>query len=127
MKKIDPVETVVVMEEVVTEMENIQETRGYNGGGCGYSKGGVGGVTVEVDVDTGMEVVVVMDTKVVVDTEVDTFGNFVDETSFTNLIHTISFMELYKQGVSSLCIFTQYDTLKQGEVSNMSSKRGPCS
>ncbi|CAN7127932.1 unnamed protein product [Brassica rapa subsp. narinosa] len=70
------------------------ETRGYNGGGCGYSKGGVGGVTVEVDVDTGVEVVVVMDTKVVVDTEVDTFGNFVDETSFTNLIHTISFMEL---------------------------------
>ncbi|KAG5411737.1 hypothetical protein IGI04_008056 [Brassica rapa subsp. trilocularis] len=55
---------------------------------------GFGGVTVEVDVDTGMEVVVVMDTKVVVDTEVDTFGNFVDETSFTNLIHTISFMEL---------------------------------
>ncbi|WZZ04072.1 hypothetical protein YC2023_089993 [Brassica napus] len=94
MKKIDPVETVVVMEEVVTEMENIQETRGYNGGGCGYSKGGFGGVTVEVDVDTGMEVVVVMDMKVVVDTEVDTFGNFVDETSFTNLIHTILFMEL---------------------------------
>ncbi|CAF1905106.1 unnamed protein product [Brassica napus] len=39
-------------------------------------------------------VVVVMDMKVVVDTEVDTFGNFVDETSLTNLIHTILFMEL---------------------------------
>ncbi|WZZ45294.1 LOW QUALITY PROTEIN: hypothetical protein YC2023_041553 [Brassica napus] len=84
------------MEEVVTEMENvrIQDTRGYNGGGCGSLKGGVGGGIVEVAVDTGVEVVVVMDTKVVVDTEVDTFGNFVDETSFTNLIHTISSMEL---------------------------------
>ncbi|KAL0678433.1 hypothetical protein Bca4012_006414 [Brassica carinata] len=51
--------------------------------------------TMEVAVDTGVEVVVVMDTKVVVDSEVDTFGNFVDETSFTNLIHTISSMELY--------------------------------
>ncbi|KAF3525129.1 hypothetical protein F2Q69_00050544 [Brassica cretica] len=55
---------------------------------------GVGGGTVEVAVDNGVEVVVVMDTKVVVDTEVDTFGNFVDETSLTNLIHTISSMEL---------------------------------
>ncbi|KAL0663879.1 hypothetical protein Bca4012_100716 [Brassica carinata] len=72
----------------------IQETRGYNGGGCGYSKCGVGGGTVEVAVDNGVEVVVIMDTKVVVDTEVDTSGNFVDETSLTNLIHTISSMEL---------------------------------
>ncbi|CAN6815904.1 unnamed protein product, partial [Brassica oleracea] len=68
---------------------------GYGGGGYGDGKRGVGGGTVEVAVDTGVEVVVVMDTKVVVDTEVDTFGNFVDETSFTNLIHTISSMELY--------------------------------
>ncbi|CAF1905115.1 hypothetical protein HID58_025684 [Brassica napus] len=67
---------------------------GYGGGGYRDGKRGFGGVTVEVDVDTGMEVVVVMDMKVVVDTEVDTFGNFVDETSFTNLIHTILFMEL---------------------------------
>ncbi|KAF3492612.1 hypothetical protein DY000_02053832 [Brassica cretica] len=76
MKKIDPVEAVVVMEEeVVTEMENVRvNTRdSWNGGGCGYSKGGVGGGTVEVAVNTGVEVVVVMDTKVVVDTEVDTF------------------------------------------------------
>ncbi|KAG2256053.1 hypothetical protein Bca52824_075347 [Brassica carinata] len=74
--EIDPVEAVVVMEEeVVTEMENVRvNTRdSWNGGGCGYSKGGVGGGTVEVAVNTGVEVVVVMDTKVVVDTEVDTF------------------------------------------------------
>ncbi|KAL0650423.1 hypothetical protein Bca4012_093114 [Brassica carinata] len=76
LEKIDPVEAVVVMEEeVVTEMENVRvNTRdSWNGGGCGYSKGGVGGGTVEVAVNTGVEVVVVMDTKVVVDTEVDTF------------------------------------------------------
>ncbi|KAH0869569.1 hypothetical protein HID58_076591 [Brassica napus] len=63
---------------------------GYGGGGYGDEKRGLGGGTVEVAVDTGVEVVVVMDTKVVV----DTFGNFVDETSLTNLIHTISSMEL---------------------------------
>ncbi|CAN6823219.1 unnamed protein product [Brassica oleracea] len=48
----------------------------------------------KIDPVEAVAVVVVMDTKVVVDTEVDTFGNFVDETSFTNLIHTISSIEL---------------------------------
>ncbi|CAN6932618.1 unnamed protein product, partial [Brassica oleracea var. botrytis] len=67
---------------------------GYGGGGYGDGKRGVGGVTVELAVDNRVEVVVVMDTKVVVDTEVDSFGNFVDETSLTNFIHTISSMEL---------------------------------
>ncbi|CAN7041782.1 unnamed protein product [Brassica oleracea var. botrytis] len=100
MMKIDPVEAVAVMEEVVTEMKNVRvDTRDsrIQFGGCGYSKGGVGGGTVDVAVDIGVEVVVVvvvMYTKVVVDTEVVTFGYFVDETSFTNLIHTVSSMEL---------------------------------
>lgn len=66
MKKIDPVETVVVMEEVVTEMENMRiDTRDswiqwwwmwlferwswwcYGGGGCGYRSGGCGGYGYE--------------------------------------------------------------------------------
>ncbi|KAH0863070.1 hypothetical protein HID58_080281 [Brassica napus] len=66
---------------------------GYGGGG-GYGDGkrGVGGGSVEeaVVVDTRVEVVVVMDTKVV-----DTFGNFVDETSVTNLIHTVKSVKLF--------------------------------
>ena len=98
MKKIDPVEAAVVMEEkMVTKMENVRvDTRDswiqwwwmwlferwswwwYGGGGCRYRSGGYG----------------VIDTEVVVYTKVDTFGNFVDETSFTNFIHTISSLEL---------------------------------
>ncbi|KAF2616258.1 hypothetical protein F2Q70_00012235 [Brassica cretica] len=66
MKKIDPVEAVAVMEEVVTEMESVRvDTRDswiqwwwmwlferwswwwYGGSGCGYRSGGCGGYGYE--------------------------------------------------------------------------------
>ncbi|KAH0875022.1 hypothetical protein HID58_072384 [Brassica napus] len=90
----DAIATASATIEAATANRSSGGCGGSGGGGYGDGKRGVGGGTVEVPVDIGVEVVVVMYTKVVVDTEVDTFGNFVDETSFTNLIHIISSMEL---------------------------------